>query len=405
MQKIKKTIFLLAMFFLLLPLQSNATESDVNMYLFYRDGCSHCDALKEALDEIKTEYPNLKVHMFEVGRSFENSTLMGRASNLLDANATGVPFSIIGTKTFTGYSEAITRGQIEYAIELYSGIFSYSDPVGEMLGIVTDSGTLTYEEIINNNNDKKDYSIDLPFPGQTVAKDLSLPIISIILGILDGFNPCAMWVLLFLISVLLGMKDRKRMWILGSTFLITSAVIYLIFMLVWLNVAIFIGALWWVQLLIGLFALAGGYLNLRAYARTKEDGCEIVDERKRTKMFTKIKKFTSEKSFLLALIGIVTLAISVNFIELTCSAGLPVIFANILAMNNLSTIEYSFYIFLYILFFLLDDLIIFFIAMFTLKLTGISNKYGKYSHLIGGILMIIIGILLIFKPEWLMFNF
>ncbi|MDD2203406.1 MAG: hypothetical protein PHT75_02570 [Bacilli bacterium] len=405
MQKIKKTIFLLAMFFLLLPLQSNATESDVNMYLFYRDGCSHCDALKEALDEIKTEYPNLKVHMFEVGRSFENSTLMGRASNLLDANATGVPFSIIGTKTFTGYSEAITRGQIEYAIELYSGIFSYSDPVGEMLGIVTDSGTLTYEEIINNNNDKKDYSIDLPFTGQTEAKDLSLPIISIILGILDGFNPCAMWVLLFLISVLLGMKDRKRMWILGSTFLITSAVIYLIFMLVWLNVAIFIGALWWVQLLIGLFALAGGYLNLRAYARTKEDGCEIVDERKRTKMFTKIKKFTSEKSFLLALIGIVTLAISVNFIELTCSAGLPVIFANILAMNNLSTIEYSFYIFLYILFFLLDDLIIFFIAMFTLKLTGISNKYGKYSHLIGGILMIIIGILLIFKPEWLMFNF
>jgi thiol-disulfide isomerase/thioredoxin len=405
MKIIKKIVFLLAIVSLLIPLKSNAAENEVNMYIFYRDGCPHCAALEVALEDIKEEYTNLKIHRYEVGSSFENSTLMARASNLLDANATGVPFAIIGTKTFVGYSESITKGQIEYALELYSKVTSYSDPVGEMLGVVSNSGTLTYEEIAAKNEKKYNYTIDVPFTGPTETKDLSLPVISIILGTLDGFNPCAMWVLLFLISMLISMKDKKRMWILGSTFLITSAIIYLFFMLAWLNIAIFVGAIWWVKLLIALVALAGGYFNLRAYVRAKEDGCEIVDEKKRKKIFTKIKKFTSEKSFPLALAGIITLAISVNFIELTCSAGLPVVFANILALNNLSTLEYSFYIFLYILFFLLDDLIVFFIAMTTLKLTGISNKYGKYSHLIGGILMVIIGILMIVKPEWLMFNF
>ncbi|MDD2495757.1 MAG: hypothetical protein PHE29_11270, partial [Tissierellia bacterium] len=281
MKTMKKIMLLLTIILLIIPLKSNAEESTVNMYLFYRDGCPHCADLEVALEEIKSKYPNLKVYRYEVGISFKNSTLMGKASNLLDANATGVPFTIIGTKTFIGYSESITRGQIEYAIELYSGVSSYSDPVGEMLGIVSDSGTLTYEEIVESNKNKYNYTIDVPFSGQAEAKDLSLPIISIILGTLDGFNPCAMWVLLFLISILIGMKDRKRMWILGSTFLLTSSIIYLIFMLAWLNLAVFIGAIWWVKLLIALIALGGGYFNLRAFARSKEDGCEIVDEKKR----------------------------------------------------------------------------------------------------------------------------
>src|SRR5699024_4433762 len=99
------------------------------------------------------------------------------------------------------------------------------------------------------------------------------------------------------------------------------------------------------------------------------------------------------------------LAISVNLIELACSAGLPVIFTQVLAMNDLSTLEYWIYIFIYIFFFMIDDLIVFAIAVKTMELTGITTKYTKYSHLIGGLLMFIIGILLIVKPEWLMFNF
>ena len=99
------------------------------------------------------------------------------------------------------------------------------------------------------------------------------------------------------------------------------------------------------------------------------------------------------------------LAISVNIVELACSAGLPLVFTQLLAINNITGIKAFFYILIYILFFLLDDLVVFFIAMFTLNLKGISTKFNKYSHLIGGILMLLIGILMIFKPEWLMFQF
>ena len=145
--------------------------------------------------------------------------------------------------------------------------------------------------------------------------------------------------------------------------------------------------------------------NIRSFIQTKNDGCHIVDDSKRKKYFTKIKKFTTEQNFILSLIGVIALAASVNFVELACSAGFPAIFIEILNINNFSTLQDTLYILLYILFFLIDDLIIFIIAMTTLKLTGISTKYNRISHLVGGILMILMGILLMFKPEWLMFNF
>ena len=99
------------------------------------------------------------------------------------------------------------------------------------------------------------------------------------------------------------------------------------------------------------------------------------------------------------------LAIIVNLIELLCSLGLPMMYTEILSVNNISGNSYYRYILLYIIFFILDDLIVFIISMITLKSTAISSKYNKYSHLIGGIIMLIIGLLLIFKPAWLSFNF
>ena len=152
--------------------------------------------------------------------------------------------------------------------------------------------------------------------------------------------------------------------------------------------------------------MIGGLINLRSFLRErKESGCEVVDEKKRKKIFSKIKKFTSEKNFLLALIGVIGLAISVNLVELTCSAGLPSVFSGLLIMNNVSGTDKILYTFIYIFFFLIDDLIVFFIAMITMNVTGISTKYNKFSHLIGGIIMLLVGILLLFKPGWLMFNF
>ena len=118
-----------------------------------------------------------------------------------------------------------------------------------------------------------------------------------------------------------------------------------------------------------------------------------------------MQKIVKEKSFILALLGIILLAASVNIVELLCSLGLPVMFTQILTINEVSKFGQILYSLIYILFFMIDDIIIFIIAMKTLEIKAISNKYGKYSHLRGGLIMITIGILMIYKPEWLMFNF
>ena len=137
----------------------------------------------------------------------------------------------------------------------------------------------------------------------------------------------------------------------------------------------------------------------------KDDGCEVVDTKNRKKIIKSINRIVKEKSFILALLGIILLAASVNIIELLCSLGLPVMFSEILAVNDISKTGQILYSLLYVFFFLIDDIIVFIIAMKTLEIKAISNKFGKYSHLIGGLIMLIIGLLMILKPEWLMFNF
>ena len=251
------------------------------------------------------------------------------------------------------------------------------------------------------------YSVDTGLFGVVSLKDVSLPIFTIILGAVDGFNPCAMWILIFLITMMFSMHDRKKMWILGLTFIFTSGFVYLCFMLSWLSLASFLSSVVLIRFLIACFAVSFGMVNIYRYFKSlnSDVGCDVTDKKKRVKIMERIKKIVNEKSFLLSILGIMLLAFSVNLIELLCSLGIPVMFTNVLAMNELSTLEYVIYIGLYLIFFLIDDILIFVIAMKTLKIKGISNKYTKYSHLIGGIIMLLLGILMVIKPEWLMFNF
>lgn len=394
MKYIKKILFL---FIFLLAFTSNIkAEEKVNLYLFYGDGCPHCAKEKEFLNNLQKEYTNLEIKTYEVWYSEDNNKLLDKVKNAFKNDSKYVPFTVIGTKVYVGYNDNIAS-QIETTIAYYSKNKA-RDVVYEIINGI-EVGEIK-EDIITDINKFK-----LPFFGDINAKEISLPILAIVIGFIDGFNPCAMWVLLFLISMLLGMKNRKRMWILGLTFLITSALVYLMFMVSWLKIALSISSIGYVRIIIALVALIGGIVNLYSYFKSDDSGCNVVNDKKRKKMFGKIKKLTSERSFILALVGVMGLAISVNIVELACSAGLPLIFTQILAINTLNPLQYWFYIFLYILFFLIDDIVVFTIAMVSFKMTGISTKYNKYSHLIGGVIMVIIGILLIFKPGILMFNF
>lgn len=388
----KKWIFSLFIFFSLI---GGVRASEVKLYLFHSASCPHCASERKFLNDIKDDYPNVEFIEYEVTKTEKNAKLLKEVKEAMEDYNNYVPYTVIGEYSLSGFNEN-TKASIYQYLD-----YCLSNKCEDIVSKVINGENINLEK-----EEVKEEEFNLPILGKINAKSVSLPILSIIIGFIDGFNPCAMWVLIFLISMLLGMKDRKRMWIIGLTFLTTSAIIYLLFMVAWLKITIEMQSIVFIRFLIGLVALIGGAINLKSYLKMKNEnvGCTVTNKEQRKKTMDKIKKFTSEKSFILAILGVITLAISVNFVELACSAGLPLIFTQILALNDLSTLQYSFYIILYILFYLLDDLVIFFIAMTTLKLTGITNKYNKYSHLIGGVLMVIIGLLMIFRPDILMFN-
>ena len=393
-----KFLFIIAVF-LMIPFTVQAKEVTIN--LFYGRECPHCEAEQQYLNELKDDYGNdIKINKFEVWHDKENRELLRKVRKALKNKDTGVPYTVIGTTGITGYNES-TENEIKKLIN-----YSLKNKVIDAVSYVKKG-----KKISDINNVLDEDVKTVPILGKVNLKEVSLPLLSIVLGLVDGFNPCAMWVLLFLIAMLVQVKDKKRMLILGLTFLLTSALMYTLIMIAWLCItsgvkniltditSINATAVSILKICIASVALIVGIINIRSYIKTKNspDGCEVVDDKKRRRILTKIKEITHEKSLLLAVLGIATLAVSVNLVELACSAGIPLVYTSALVLNDLSILQCGIYIFIYIMFFMIDDIIVFLIAYKTMQVTGISTKYSKYAHLIGGIVMIIIGLFLILQ--------
>ena len=382
---------------------SNVNAREINLYFFHGDGCPHCADEEDFLSSYKDD--NLNIVRYEVWYNEDNSTFLENVSNQMEFNVRGVPVTIIGDTVISGYSDTISK-KIERAIKHYENDDNeYRDAVQEVKDGTYQKSDKEDEFDKEEKKSDEDTTVDIPIFGKVNLKNMSLSSSAVIIGLVDGFNPCAMWVLLFLISILIGMKDRKKMWIIGFSFLLTSALVYFLIIISWLNIVAKISTIIWIRNIIALVALGGGIYNIYRFFTSKDSGCDVVDDKKRKSIFNRIKKFTKEKNIFLAVGGACLLAVSVNLVELACSAGLPLIFGQLLALNNINGIQSVIYTLLYVIFFMLDDMVIFIIAMFTTKIAAISTKYNKYSHLIGGLIMAIIGILLLFKPELLMFNF
>ena len=358
----------------------------VTIYFFHQETCPHCKKENIFLDELQGKYKDdVIIKRYEVSKSQINSDYLVKAKEKMNVDVSGVPFTVMGDKVYIGYTDTI-GSSIEKNLKTYIDALKNGNKKEE------------------NQKEEQDDKIIKIFGKEMNLSKVSLPIVAIVLGFIDGFNPCAMWVLLFLINMLFNMKDRKKMWLLGFTFLFTSAFVYFLAML-GISIVLSFTQTIWIRRIIALVAIIGGIVNLKSFIETPKDGCTVVDEKKRKNYFSRIKKFTTEKNLFLALIGVVLLAGSVNLVELACSAGWPMIFTTILDLNNVSLLTKIIYMIIYILFYLIDDLVVFVLAMITLKVTGVTTKYNKFNHLVGGIIMIIIGLLLIFKPEILMLNF
>ncbi len=351
-------------------------DEKVNIYLFYSKICPHCQKEEKYFETLKEKYQDkINIYTYEVTENKTNNEIMKSLKKELKENSQGVPFTIIGSKTFLGYDESLNE-RIENTIE------SYLD-----------------------ENTKTDNTYTIPILGKIEAKNASIILIAIILGFIDGFNPCAMWILLLLINMCISIKDKKKMLIVCLTFIITSGIIYFLSML-GIGFILDLTTISYIRNIIAILAIILGIYNLYTYLKTrKQTGCHVVKKEKRKTIITKINNILNNKNTLLMFGGTIILATSVSLVEMACSLGFPTIFLELLSINNIHSFLKVTYLLIYILFYLIDDIVVLFLSIKAFETKGISTKYNKYVHLIGGLIMILMGVLLIFKPEWIMFNF
>jgi hypothetical protein len=375
-------------------------ERPFDVYLFWAEGCPHCAREIGFTQQWTDKEPQVRMHYLEVTRETANRKVFGAVVRHFGIQRPGVPLTVVGEHFFEGYDDDATTGsEIKRAVEACLRS-SCRDVVRPLL--TSEERQALHEPLIRSSEVPK--VLNLPVFGEISLAHVSLPVLTVMLAAVDGFNPCAMWTLVFLISLLVGLRDRFRMWVLGSIFIAASAAVYYLFMAAWLNLLLFLGMLFWIRLVVGFLALGGGGYYLHEYFVNPEAICKVTAPGARRRVLEQLRSLANERSFLLAAAGIVLLAIVVNLVELICSARIPAVYTQVLVLSNLPSWQYHAYLSLYILVFMLDDLFVFFVAMKTLQVTGLTGAYVRHAHAIGGAVLIVIGLMLLFKPEWLTFS-
>jgi len=375
---------------LLIPIKVFASDHKLNIYLFHSKSCSHCKDEIRFLDSLNTKYPGLSVIELEVSNS-NNRKLLEQVTNKLNIAISNIPFLVIGDEYIQGFLDDNTTGILIEEMVVNALNSQPMDIVNEID---------FYHDLINGANETQSalqkQIITVPLVGTIDINAISLPALTLIVGFLDGFNPCAMWTLLFLIGLLIGTQNRKRMWILGITFIVVSGLVYFMFMAAWLSFFMLLGYSTVVKTGIGVLSVgAGSYYFWTAYK--KAPGCETSDSDNKRQIMDKMRTVVQQHSLVLSMIGIAVLAFAVNLVELLCSAGFPAMYTGVLSRTPMPVWRYYSYLASYIFVFMLDDIIVFSIAMKTLKLVGIETKYGRFSHILGGIVMVLVGLFLLFR--------
>ncbi|MFH1834755.1 MAG: hypothetical protein ABH851_01050 [Methanobacteriota archaeon] len=356
-----------------------APGSDSFIHFFFMPTCPHCQEQHEFNERMEDKF-GINILEHDVTTTDGGKLFTGLCGQY---NLAGlVPTTVIGDSIYVGFNEEIGV-KIENAIKtcLSEGCQS---PVEEQC------------------EGKETFVVPLPFLGERDLREYSLLTLSVMVGLIDGFNPCAMWVLVYLIAIVMELKNRNRAWLLVFTFVAASGILYFLFMTAWLNAFLIIGYLKIVTILVGLAALGGGTLNLKEYVEKRGAiECKVGDADSKKKTMGRINELLHSPLNLATLLGIIALAFVVNSIEFACSAALPAVFTQVLALSNLNPLMYYFYIAVYDVFFMLDDFVIFSLAVLSVNSMASNEKYMKISRVLGGLLMIGIGIVLLFAPQML----
>ena len=243
--------------------------------------------------------------------------------------------------------------------------------------------------------------VRLPVFGRLSASKLGMPLFTLAIGLVDGFNPCAMWVLLFLLSILVNLGDRRRILAIAGVFVVVSGLAYFAFMAAWLNVFLLVGYLRPMEIALGLLAIVVGTVHIKDFIAFKKGISLSIPESAKPGIYARVRRIVTAEHLTGAVLGAIMLAVLVNMIELLCTAGLPALYTNILTQHGYSpSVRYA-YLGLYILAYMFDDILMLGVVVITLSKYKLQEREGRWLKLVSGLAILLLGVVMLLKPEWL----
>lgn len=365
-------------------------QEQVLVSVFVRETCGHCREEEAFLEMVQRERPYLKVRYYDIIEA-ENERMFREVTDRFGL-AKGTPITLVRGQLLVGFGTAETTGQVMLALI-----------DGEGTANATFEDLLAGEEVtaVEEGEPQTSLVVDIPVVGKVVdVGHLSLAALSLVLGLVDGFNPCAIWVLVMFVVLLSQVGNRRRMWQYAGLFILAQAIMYYLILNVWYTVWDFVALDRIVTPLVGLLALGGGIYFLYRCV-TFAPVCEVASPEQQRAVEKKARRLVGKPLTLAVALGIIGLALSVNVFEFACSVGIPQAFTKVLEINQLSLLGTQWFIGLYMLTYMLDDILVFGLALYSFEKIGLTHRYSRWTALVGGVLMIVLGIIMLFKPELL----
>jgi hypothetical protein len=243
--------------------------------------------------------------------------------------------------------------------------------------------------------------ITLPYFGQLRVEQIGLPLFTLAVGLVDGFNPCAMWVLMFLLSILVNLRTRWKILSVAGTFVLISGAAYFAFMAAWLNVFLFLGMLTWVRLTLACLAITMGAVHVKDFFAFKRGITLSIPESAKPGVYQRVRRIVTAENLVGAVLGAAVLAVLVNILELLCTAGLPALYTRILTAQQLPPWQNYAYLLLYNLAYMFDDTLMVAVVVVTLERHKLQETHGRWLKLISGLAILVLGAVMLLRPQWL----
>ncbi|MFM7242650.1 MAG: glutaredoxin family protein, partial [Planctomycetaceae bacterium] len=355
--------------------------------LFVRPGCPHCADAKAWLPGLIERHPALEPVVRDLVTDPAARTRLGDLVRRHRMAAASAPAFHLCNRLGIDFDDADRTGRRLEAL-LTPWTRPCPDSIGEPL-----------DDVAPPPDD--DSTIDLPLVGTFDAHALGMPLFTVAIGLVDGFNPCAMWVLLLLLSILVNVQDRIRILAVAGTFVVVSGLAYLAFMAAWLNVFEWFGYLRPVQVSLGLLAIVVGAIHVKDFFAFHSGVTLSIPEAAKPGIYQRIRRIVTAENLTGAVIGAVVLAVLVNVVELLCTAGLPALYTNILSLQGYSTAVRYGYLGLYILAYMLDDTVMVTGVVATLSRFKLQETGGRWLKLVSGGVILVLGLVMLLRPEWI----